>query len=244
MHPGRQRWGLIIGVVLLGGLMAGAASAADPKYVESQERADRLYAEKSYSRAYRTYRDLARVGDSFAQYRVSYMLRHGQGTRTDATEAYAWSVLASQNDNPQLIEWREALYQDLPEAQREPALEQAQELMDRYGNLALAEEARRAALKRLRSCTGSRTGARCEALLITNAPVGSGIAPGGANAGEPGGASRVNIAAESAREGSPDPQFVEMQKLREAHRRIEQYIAERTGNVELGELELIDEPEG
>ncbi|MDX1379557.1 MAG: hypothetical protein R3233_00480 [Xanthomonadales bacterium] len=224
------------------------APAADPAYERAQSQADGYYAEGDYRKAYRKYLDLAKVGDSFAQYRVSYMNLYGEGRGKDVVEAFAWSTLAAQNKHPELIQYRDTLWEALDEDTQEDAEIKADKYMNRYGNLALAEKAREKARRRLSSCTGSRLSTRCEEVYIADMPNTVGGGPGAF--GETGevassvAAARAGTAAEASLEGGVAARDVEYyQGLRRTVRQLDQYIAEHEGRVELGEFELLDDDE-
>jgi hypothetical protein len=215
--------------------------AVDPKYAQSQEKADEYYDEKEYKKAYKKYLYLAKVGDSFAQYRVSYMKNYGQGTREDRIAAFGWAALSAQNGAENLVSYRDALWQELSAEDKEEALEEGEKLLARYGNLALAEKARKAGQRRLRTCTGSRLSTRCESVVVTSLGIGMGMEVPGNSGGEPTGVDRTNMASEAAARGTTEPQFVEIMGLRESMNQIDQYIAEESGGtVTLGELEVLE----
>ena len=231
-------------ILLAGFLPESARADIDPGVARAQQHADRFYEAGEYRKAYRKYIELAKIGDSFSQYRVSYMHYSGEGQATDPVEAYAWAVLAAQNGNHDLVAYRDAIWDALPEADRHEAEDLAANYLNRWGNLALAEEAARKARQRLRDCTGSRLGTRCEDLYMSSMPLVVGGPPGGGGGGETG----RSLAAASAGKGSefnsigaPAQDFEYFQELRQALRMLDQYIGEQRGNVELGEFRVIED---
>lgn len=238
-------------VVLLAGGTAHAQDV-DPGYQRTQEQADDFYESGEYGKAYRKYRHLAKIGDSFAQYRVSTMNLYGHGMSKDPVEAFAWSVLAAQNRNPDLVQYRDLLFEALPADDREDAQETAEKYMSRYGNLALAERARRNARRQLSGCTGSRLSTRCEEVYVadmqmfTNGP-GNGKDDErtfGLDTPARPSASTGTAGVEIGSVGGGAMRDAEYYKgLRTAVRQLDHYIAQYpTGNVELGEFELLDDP--
>jgi len=69
---------------------------------EQKDEAAQLYDSGEYKSAYKQYLKLAKDGDTFAQYRVSYMRLTGLGTKEKVSEAMAWAVLASQSGDTEL----------------------------------------------------------------------------------------------------------------------------------------------
>lgn len=217
----------------------------DPGVARAQQHADRFYEAGEYRKAYRKYIELAKIGDSFSQYRVSFMHYSGEGQTPDSVEAYAWAVLAAQNGNDDLVAYRDAIWDALPVSERDGAEEHAAQYLNKWGNLALAEEAARKARQRLRDCTGSRLGARCEDLYMSSMPLVVGGPPGG---GGGGGETARSLAAASAGKGSefnsigaPAKDFEYFQELRQALRMLDQYIGEQRGTVTLGEFRVVED---
>lgn len=68
-----------------------------------QERVEAIYAAGDYERALLIYeKDLAPLGDKYAQYMVGYMHLHGQGVDPDRATALAWFRLAAERGEPLL----------------------------------------------------------------------------------------------------------------------------------------------
>lgn len=240
---------LLCGVASLLPYSAALHAEVDHGYTRTQEQADGYYQEGEYRKAYRKYRDLAKVGDSFAQYRLSTMNLYGRGVSKDPAEAFAWSVLAAQNKHPDLVQYRDLLFQALPEDERDDAEDKAEKYMDRYGNLALAEKARRSARRQLNSCTGSRLSTRCEEVYVADMPLvfpgaGSGFDGESTDAADAPTVVTNSSVARTVESGTTGTGFRDAeyyQGLRTAMRQLDQYIAEHSGTVELGEFELLDD---
>jgi len=157
--------------LLLSIISMNALAGPEPSlYQKSQAEADEAYAAGDYNSAYRQYLNLARKGDSFSQYRLSYMNFQGQGTDVDMSEAFAWAVLASQSNNRELVKYMASLAREVPEAQHQRAAVKAKHYLDRWGDMAIAEDARRGAIREIRECTGSRLGTRCEEVYSMQMP--------------------------------------------------------------------------
>jgi tetratricopeptide (TPR) repeat protein len=221
-----------------------AVSSAEPSNKDAQtaERADAAYAEKQYARAMDEYRKLARKGDSFSQYRMSYMHLQGEGVSVAYPEAFAWAVLAAESKNERLETYLSEVKARVPAEHREAAQELAEDYLQRWGRMTLAIQALRKADKQLRNCTGSRLGTRCEEVYAIQMPKFWTINP----ADEPMGVS----AASGTLSGMPsgiggDVRDAEhYAELREARAQLEHYISNNAGTVELGELQVIEPEEG
>jgi hypothetical protein len=228
-------------------LSFNAVGAEDSDYQRYQKKADTYYQEENYAKAFRSYKDLARKGDNFSQYRLSSMYLYGQGVKRDIFEAYAWATLTTQNKKADLIEYRDQIFKAIPEADHAKAAKIAEKTMDRYGNRALATKAMKNAQRRMRSCTGSRLGSSCDAVHTGTMPNYIGMAPGNGASGETGrsvASGSAGNAGEAGNMGSGvagrDTEYY--LGLRETIRKLDRYLKENTGTVELGEFELLDDP--
>jgi tetratricopeptide (TPR) repeat protein len=132
-----------------------------------QDKAAALYQRGDYDRAYKQYQKRARDGDTFAQYRVSYMTLMGLGTRADAVESMAWAVLAAEGEDESLDEYREAVAAMVPAKKRRKAQKQADYFLRRWGRDEDYGD-RNPSPHSGGGCTGSRLAANC------NTPVSSG----------------------------------------------------------------------
>lgn len=262
----------LTGLVIAISGFSNIVPAASEVYLEAKQSADAAYEAEDFRGAYRKYKDLATYGDSYSQYRMALMNVRGQGTGRDLIEAYAWASLAAEKEHPALEQFREAIWIEMNSKQRHEAGRKAEKYMDRYGRLALAKKARRAAKRELRSCTGSRLGSSCGRVYSASAPRGGAISPGGGPfSGAAGGRANFRqvtglttgnpqrsdaIASDSGNAGgisnsnqgdtlgpaTRDPEYYD--RLRTSIDTLEQMIADYDGRVELKELELLDDEEG
>lgn len=209
-------------------------------YERAQQEADSAYAEGDFDKAYRGYLGLAKKGDSFSQYRVSYMNFQGQGVEQDWNEAFAWALLAAQGNNPDLVKYLAGLTRELPEDYATSATERARSHMDRWGIVALAEKAAKTAKRELRSCTGSRLGKRCEEVYAMRMPrfwdIGFSHSPFHGDQSVKG-----SIASSTGNGvGGPVLNTRYYQSMRWGVRDIEKYIMDNATNVQIGDLETLD----
>lgn len=210
------------------------------EYSASQMEADALYDEGKHRQAYYKYRDLARRGDSFSQYRLSILHLGGHGTDKDIVDAYAWAVLAAQNKNPDLVAYRDTVYGAVPEDSRDTAKKQADKLLRRWGNHKIARTARKSVRRNLRSCTGSRLGSTCEFVYAGSMPSGVAIACGSDDCGPANGRAAVGRGTESQNQSPATRDVAYYQELRQTMKALDQHI-EAEGNVEIGELEVSED---
>lgn len=130
--------------------------AAQADYTPAQEEAARLYQQGEYEDAYRKYRKLARDGDSFSQYRLSYMHLTGQGRKVDVIESLAWSVLAAQGRQEELVDYMHALAGMVPEDQRKKAGRKINSYMHKWGNGSDSDSSGSGTRASEAQCTGFR----------------------------------------------------------------------------------------
>lgn len=141
------------------------AAQANPAQANSaqagpQGKAAALYAQGDYNAAYKQYLKMAREGDTFSQYRLSYMNLKGLGTDSNVVDAMAWAVLAAEGGHDSLERYQSAVAAMVPGDQRKKAQKRADYYLrrwgreDRGGGRTLASTAEG-------SCTGSRLAANC-----------------------------------------------------------------------------------
>ena len=151
---------IVICSMLLFALQAPVAWAATWK--EDQAKADQLYEAGEFSKAFKIYVKLGKIGVSHSQDRVSIMYENGEGTKTNLAEAYAWSVLAAQRGATDKMSRRDSLLEE--NSDRKKAEKKADKLMSKYGRVALQKKAdSKAKLKhntKSGGCTGSKLGCR------------------------------------------------------------------------------------
>lgn len=147
-------------IALFLSVQAGAVLAAD--WQEDQAQADQYYQAGDYSKAFKLYFDLAKIGVSHSQDMVSQMYEKGQGKRVSLEDAYAWSVLAAQRGAEEMENRRDGLLEQVKD--KKSAQKKADKLMSKYGREALQAKAEsKARLKqntKMGGCTGSKLGCR------------------------------------------------------------------------------------
>lgn len=222
-----------------------ANSAKKSSYVSKQEQADQLYDKGNYSSALNSYLALAKKGDSFSQYRVSYMYLEGQGHEPDVVEAWAWAALAAQNKADPLVDYRDTVSRLVPQDQQKKALRKLDYYMRKWGNRQLASDMITKTQRELQDCTGSRLGTRCEEVYSAQMPKFWGINPGSGSEMESVGGSSSQSGSRSSiignQPGAPQRDVAYYQGLRERINELNSYIGENAGNVQLGDFQVLED---
>jgi len=128
---------------------------------EQKDEAAQLYDSGEYKSAYKQYLKLAKDGDTFAQYRVSYMRLTGLGTKEKVSEAMAWAVLASQSGDTELKKYRDTVATMVPADERKSTERKATNYVRRYGDENALDDAAPVGATGL-ECTGSRLMRNCK----------------------------------------------------------------------------------
>ena len=105
---------------LLASLLGALASAqeykqfpgavVDQRTKSIQERVEAIYTSGDHRRALLIYeKELAPIGDKYAQYMVGYMHLHAEGTEQDDAAALAWFRLSAERGTPLLVQVRDEM---------------------------------------------------------------------------------------------------------------------------------------
>lgn len=107
----------------------------DNRTLRVQERVEEIYVSGDHDRALLIYeRELAPIGDKYAQYMVGFMHLYGEGTEEDPVEALAWYSLAAERGEKPLVKARDELAGKLASDQRGAAYERFAQLWAHYGD--------------------------------------------------------------------------------------------------------------
>lgn len=126
------------------------------KLQESQLKADLHYQRGNFKKAHKAYLKLAKQGDHYSQDRVSQMYTRGEGKSADLKQAYAWSVLAAESGEEQLLSNSDLLLQRTVDPVK--AQSSAAKLKKKYGKHALEKKAAVMAAREKQRKSGSCTG--------------------------------------------------------------------------------------
>ena len=164
--------------LLLPGLAAavnlGEGRASDSSSLRLHEKAEDLYRNSHWQRAYFIYvNELAALGDKYAQYMAGYMWLNGKGMEPDAVKASAWYRLAAERGSPEFVEVRDQLLESMSEADREASDEAFIALRQKYSDLVIALGQLRSERELLNSRpTGSRLSGNSSAVTIIDPRTG------------------------------------------------------------------------
>lgn len=132
-------------------------SVVDQRTRQIQERVEEIYRSGNYRRALSIYaKDLAPMGDKYAQYMVGYMHLQAEGVAVDKVEALSWFRLAAERREPLLIEVRDSLIADLSVEEIRASDVRFLELWKSIGDRKLLLDLIQHDLDTLRSQTGTR----------------------------------------------------------------------------------------
>jgi len=144
-----NRFLVALSITLLATLTFSLPALAD--YSQERDVAGRYYAAGDYKNAHKAYKSLARKGDSFSQYRLSYMYLMGQGKKADIIESVAWSVLAAQDKQQEMVAYMKTVAEMVPQDERKKANKKISYYMRKWG-----EETESDSYKDDKICTGFR----------------------------------------------------------------------------------------
>jgi len=141
----------------------------DQKTMRVQAQAEEVYERTDYKRAFRIYlRDLAPIGDKYAQYMVGFMYLTGKGVEEDRVMGSVWYRLAAERDIKEFVRVRDQVMVSLDDAQRVESDRLFIEFRKKYGDLALLTKAVREDYDKLMSITGSRVGAGVSSMTVVD----------------------------------------------------------------------------
>jgi hypothetical protein len=144
-----------------------------------QERVEAVYASGQFDRALLIYeKELAPLGDKYAQYMVGYMYLNAEGVAADKVQAAAWYRLAAERGEPLLQQTRDELISEMTAAERQASDRVFLDLWKYMGDRVLIMELIRRDMRTLRAQTGSRIpGATTNGPAVIFRPSGETVGP-------------------------------------------------------------------
>lgn len=121
------------------------------------ERVEAIYAAGDHERALLIYeKDLAPLGDKYAQYMVGFMHLNGEGVQKDRAKALAWFRLAAERGEPLLERIRDEVLQQMSAIEVSASDDIYLDLWKNIGDHALIMDLIREDMNILRAQTGTR----------------------------------------------------------------------------------------
>jgi hypothetical protein len=152
---------LLLALPVLCGLTITMPAHVNAEFGPKPDLAAALYDRGEHSNAYREYLKLAKDGESFAQYRVSYMLAMGLGTDADPVDSLAWAVVAATSAEGELDSYQEAIAASVPSKARKKAQKRVDYFLRRWGTGQYSKSGNTLAWSSEGGCTGSRLAGNC-----------------------------------------------------------------------------------
>ena len=107
----------------------------DSRTLRIQQRVESVFSSGDYARALLIYeKELAPLGDKYAQYMVGFMHLKGKGVAENPAEALAWYRLAAERGESPFVMARDALRESLQPAEVEQADQRFAELWQQHGD--------------------------------------------------------------------------------------------------------------
>ena len=129
----------------------------DQRTIRTQERVEELYAAGSFERALLIYeKELAPIGDKYAQYMVGYMHLNGQSVPQDKSKALAWYRIAAQRGEPVLLRARDRLIASTTQAEIAASNRIFLDLWNSIGDTRIIMRLIRRDMETLKARTGTR----------------------------------------------------------------------------------------
>jgi len=130
---------------------------ADRATIRAQELVEQLYESREYERALLIYeKELAPIGDKYAQYMVGFMNLAGKGVATNRPVALAWYRMAAERNEPAILHARDQLFQALTPEEIAVSDDMYVRLWRKYGDNRLVLNLVHEDIEILTARTGSR----------------------------------------------------------------------------------------
>ena len=145
-------------------------ASSDQQTLRAQRLVEELYESKQYKRSRIIYeKELAPIGDKYAQYMVGFMLLNGQGSAINRPAALAWYRLAAERKEPLILQARDSLFASMTQVEIVLSNEIFVELWREIGDNRLILDLVQRDLDTLRAKTGSRlAGSSTSPITIVN----------------------------------------------------------------------------
>lgn len=150
-----------------------SADFPDARTEATQKKVDKLFDSGEFERSFFIYRkELAPLGDKYAQYMVGFMFATGMGTEKDVVQASAWYRLASERDTPEFVAVKERLLRSMTEEQLDQSDLLYYKLRREYSDLVVLLQSIKRDVRELEARTGSRLRSETSPVSVINARSG------------------------------------------------------------------------
>ena len=168
---------LLASQALAQNFVASQVDFRDAATLSVQEKANELFDDSEYKRAYFIYlTDLAPIGDKYAQYMVGFMTLHGLGVAEDPVTASAWYRLAAERKTPEFIAVRDDVLRRLDSADMQRSDEIYSRLRLKFSDIVVHMHGVRRNFEELHGeTTGSRITGSSSPVMIVRPRDGTGM---------------------------------------------------------------------
>lgn len=128
---------------------------------DAEQKADEYFEQGNYKAAFNQYLSLAKYGDKYSQYMVSFHYLNGLGVEKDALQAYGWASLARRSQSDEIKSFYQQVEQVIPDNDKQKAETIKVELSEKYSDLAIAMNLKKRIRNTIPECTGSRIRGNC-----------------------------------------------------------------------------------
>jgi len=93
-------------------------ASSDQRTLQAQRLVEQLYEDREFKRSLIIYeKELAPIGDKYAQYMVGFMYYRGHGVEVNRPAALAWFRLAAERRDPPIVAARDALFSTMSQGE-------------------------------------------------------------------------------------------------------------------------------
>jgi Sel1 repeat-containing protein len=132
-------------------------ASADQRTLQAQRLVEQLYEDREFKRSLIIYeKELAPIGDKYAQYMVGFMYYRGHGVEADRPAALAWFRLAAERRDPPIVAARDALFSSMSQEEIVESNQIFVKLWRKLGDNQIILNLVRRDLNLLKEKTGSR----------------------------------------------------------------------------------------
>ncbi|GAA0205562.1 hypothetical protein GCM10009123_11290 [Kangiella japonica] len=154
---------IIVSLILFPTITSAKETLFDLHRVEegAEKKADEYFEQGNYQAAFEQYLSLAKYGDKYSQYMVSFHYLNGLGVKKDILQAYGWAGLARRSPSLEIKRFYQQVQEAVPDAEKHQAEKVKIDLSEQYSDLAIAMNLKKMIRNTIPECTGSRIRGNC-----------------------------------------------------------------------------------